>query len=197
MSDCYKDYEELSSCEQEGTDYEIITVTEGRDPSCVVMAPHGGQIEPCTFEIAERIAANSFALYGFKGKKKRDNRKLHLTSHRFDEPRAVELAQRAQVVLAVHGQASNKCEFVMVGGLHQDLASVVRSSLKRIGIYVPDPPPGLDAKHSMNICNRAQRGGVQLEISRRLRNALAGDKKRFKQFTDIVHDLLHRETQDA
>ena len=197
MGDFYQSYEELSVYEREGEDYEIVTVAEGRDSRCAVMAPHGGKIEPFTFEIADGIAANRFALYGFKGTKKKDNRKLHLTSHRFDEPRAIKLAETAEVVLALHGEGSISHKFVMVGGQHPELVSVVQSSLKRIGVDVREPSQGLSATHPKNICNRAQRGGVQLEISRQLRDALADDEQCFRQFTDEIHNLLHRETRGA
>lgn len=74
------------------------------------------------------------------------------------------------------------------------VVGVARSTLYRWR-RAPEPSLGLDAEHSMNICNRAHRGEVQLEISRRLRDALVGDEERFKRFADIVQDLLHKESK--
>ena len=115
MAVVYCCYEMLRQNEREGVDYEVVTVTENRDPSVVVMAPHGGDIEPHTSLLADEIATDEFVFYEFRGKKKSGNRTLHITSTRFDEPCAVGLAERAEVVLAVHG-ARGGAEFLMVGG---------------------------------------------------------------------------------
>ena len=196
MGDDYRSYEELKQTEKEGKDYTILTATDGRDSRVVVMAPHGGNIEPGTSEIAGEIADDAFALYSFQGQKKGNNARLHITSHRFDEPRAVTLAQQAQIVLSVHGMTGND-EFVMVGGLHQDLVSAVKSSLEGAGIEARDPPAHLNAACPTNICNLAQRGGVQLEISRQLRDSLVADKQRLTQLAVEIRRLLRLETGDA
>ena len=197
MGDRYRSYGELKEHEREGEDYQIMTVTQGRDPRVAVIAPHGGQIEPGTSEIAENIAGNAFMLYSLQGSKKRNNRHLHITSHRFDEPQAVALVEAAEVALAIHGEYNAGEEFVMVGGLHQTLVSAVKLSLKRIGIAALEPSGGLDATHPQNICNRAERGGVQLEISRRLRDVLVADEQRRTQFSDAMRNLLHQEIRNA
>ena len=196
VGDSYDSYEKLTQSEKEGEDYEIVAATEGRDSRVVVMAPHGGKIEHGTSEIAKEIAGDAFALYSFEGHKKENNARLHITSHRFDEPRAVALAQEAEIVLGVHGMTGND-EVVMVGGLHEPLVSAVRLSLQCVGIKTREPSDGLGATHSANICNRAKRGGVQLEISRRLRDALVADEQRLTRFAAKVRRLLQRETGDA
>lgn len=197
MGDLYRSYGELKEHEREGEDYQIMTVTQGRDSRVAVIAPHGGQIEPGTSEIAENIAGDAFVHYSLQGRKTRNNRHLHITSHRFDEPQAVVLVEAAQVALAIHGEYNASEEFVMVGGLHRILVSAVKLSLERIGIATLEPSGGLDATHPQNICNRAQRGGVQLEISRRLRDVLVADEQRRTQFSDEMRNLLHQEVQGA
>lgn len=197
VGDRYRSYRELTGHERQGEDYEIKAVARNRDPRTVVIAPHGGKIEPGTSEIAESIAGDAFVLYSFQGRKKSNNRHLHITSHRFDEPQAVALVEAAHVALAVHGEYNDGEEFVMVGGLHQGLVSAVNSSLERIGITTREPSGGLYATHPQNICNRTQRGGVQLEISRQLRDVLMADEQRRAQFADEMRNLLHQEIQQA
>ena len=68
MADIYCCYEMLRQNEREGVDYEVVTVTENRDPSVVVMAPHGGDIEPHTSLLAEEIETDEFSFYEFREK---------------------------------------------------------------------------------------------------------------------------------
>jgi phage replication-related protein YjqB (UPF0714/DUF867 family) len=56
MVKAYKSFGELSYNESEGQDYVIRTCL--RNSPVLVMAPHGGKIEPGTAEIAEAIAGN-------------------------------------------------------------------------------------------------------------------------------------------
>ena len=192
MGDTYCCYEALKQNEMEGRDYEVVTVTEYRNPEVVVMAPHGGGIEPGTSLIADRIAGDDFVLYQFNGKKKKCNGTLHITSTRFDEPRAVALVEQAAVVLAVHG-ASGDGKFVMVGGRHADLVSAIEASLNGIGIRTPVPDGSLAATKLTNICNRSGSSrGVQLEISRGLRDALLKDEYLREQFASDIRGLLQR-----
>lgn len=194
MGDFYGSYEELMRCEKEGEDYEIVTATEGRDSRVVVMAPHGGKIEMGTSEIAKAIAGDTLALYAFQGRKRSNNARLHLTSHRFDEPRAVVLAEKAVIVLGVHGM-TGKDEVVMVGGLHPSLVSAVNAALKNMGIETRDPSDGLKATGPRNICNRSQRGGVQLEVSRQLRDALVSNDERLVHLAREMRRLLQQEVE--
>ena len=52
-----------------------------------VVAPHGGGIERATSAIARAIAGGDHNLYLFEGRLPSLNyERLHLTSHRYDEP---------------------------------------------------------------------------------------------------------------
>jgi phage replication-related protein YjqB (UPF0714/DUF867 family) len=145
-----------------------------RDPSRVaVLAPHGGGIEGRTSEIARLIAGDEHGLYLFEGLRTTgDNFDcLHLSSHRFDEPRALDLISGCDTVVAVHGYVAPGPD-VLLGGLNEPLKREIAQALAKLGLsYLTDGHrfPGRDPR---NICNRGRSGeGVQLELSEGLRKA--------------------------
>jgi phage replication-related protein YjqB (UPF0714/DUF867 family) len=161
----------------EGRDF---TVEAVRRPSPVlVMAPHGGRIEPVTGRLAEAVAAESFSLYCFRARMASGNWRLHLTSHRFDEPRALDLLAAAETVAVIHGQRDREAHFLMVGGRDRPRRDAVERAAARAGFPVRPPVPGITGEHPANICNRGRSGrGIQLEISIALRLALKADPRR-------------------
>ena len=116
MASSYRSFQELKDQEVEGRDFRIRT--DMRDSSVLVMAPHGGKIEPGTTEIAEAIAGMDLSFYSFEGLKTEGNSVFHIESHLYNEPRALQAISKAHVVVTVHGQIDQKDEFVMIGGLH-------------------------------------------------------------------------------
>ena len=180
----YTSFEELADHETEGQDYRIRI--ELRDPGVLIMAPHGVKIEPTTAEIAEAIAGMDYSFYSFEGLKT-DSRMLHIESHLFDEPRALQMVQKADVVVTVHGQLNQKEEFVMVGGLNESLRSEITTQLEAASFQTRPPTEGLMGSDPMNICNRGKlRQGVQLEISRKIRDVLKHDRDYLKLFSEAV-----------
>jgi phage replication-related protein YjqB (UPF0714/DUF867 family) len=65
MVKVYKSFGELSDQETEGQDYAIRTCL--RNGPVLVMAPHGGKIEPGTTKVAEAIAGNDHSFYSCDG----------------------------------------------------------------------------------------------------------------------------------
>ena len=57
----YTNFRELADHEVEGQDYRIRV--ELREPRVLIMAPHGGKIEPTTAEVAEAIAGMDYSFY--------------------------------------------------------------------------------------------------------------------------------------
>jgi len=168
MADRYGTFAELAKKTREGTHWRV--VSRDRDPTILVAAPHGGRAEPHTARIARAIAGTLHSLYVFEAL----SPGLHVTSHRFKEPRAVAQALRHSKVVTVHGcddQRSSSLD-VFVGGLDLGLRDAVIAELQRVGFEVAIDrwTPG---KAQGNICNGGTAGvGVQLELSRRLRNRL-------------------------
>ncbi len=191
MTSPYKSFEELIQEEIEDEDYRISVRL--RDERVLVMAPHGGKIEPTTSMIAEAIAGENYSYYSFDGLKSEGNGVLHIESHLFDEPRALQAVKKADVVITVHGQLNHQEGFIMVGGLHVDLRSEIRRRLEADGFQTRTPPEGLQGIDPENICNRGKlKGGIQLEVSRKERDLLKADKERLERFVSAVRQAIQR-----
>lgn len=163
--DRYRSFEELSRYESE---FEVEVRDHCSDVS--IIAPHGGRIEPNTSEIAALIAADRFNLFCFRGSKQDDNRSLHITSHRFDHPRALNLISSSRYVVAVHGCTIRR-PVVYLGGLDTVLIRLIRDHLTTHQIDSHWGNDRFKGTHPYNICNRGKsKRGVQLELSRGVRD---------------------------
>jgi phage replication-related protein YjqB (UPF0714/DUF867 family) len=181
----YSRFGDLVDHEVEGRDYRIRV--ESKDPRILIMAPHGGNIERTTSEIAEAIAGMDYSFYSLEGLKVEGNSVLHIESHLFDEPCALQAVQKAEVVITVHGQIDQKDGFVMVGGLDESLGSEMKRQLEGAGFETRPPTEGLMGTDPMNICNRGRlKQGVQLEISRKIRDLLRTDEEQLQKFADAI-----------
>ena len=168
--DTYSCFAELKNHEEQNKDYKIsISDVES---GITIIAPHGGKIEPGTSDIAKQIAAEGFNYYCFEGIKTEQNGRLHITSHNFDEPMAVQLISRSQIVVAIHACTGNE-KFVYLGGLDNLLKDAIARKLNSRGIIVPKGHGRFKGLNPDNICNRGVNNkGVQLEITRGLRDDL-------------------------
>jgi phage replication-related protein YjqB (UPF0714/DUF867 family) len=165
----YSCFEELKKCEVEGSDF-LLICRRGRS-GIAVFAPHGGGIEPGTTEIADAIAGEEHAYYSFIGLKSHGNWDLHLTSTRFDEPLAIEMARSSRTIVAVHGRKGTE-KGVYIGGRDNVLKERILAALRDAGFHVfkDDRFPGASPH---NLCNRTPLGrGVQLEITTGLRRLM-------------------------
>lgn len=199
MSDKYANFAELSKIEAP-EHYRI--ESEYRRSKLVIVAPHGGDIEPGTSEICRRIAGREFSWYSFEGIKTADNADLHITSTRFDEPRCLELLASTPLVLAVHGERS-QTDTAFIGGLHLECIAGIQSNLEDAGFDVrKHSSPELQGKDPRNICNKGTLGrGVQLELARALRQSFffgisrrdrVRATSRFYAFCDAIRDALEK-----
>src|SRR6476620_10730103 len=99
----YGCYEDLAKAHIEGDDYQV-HVRPCLESSVAIVAPHGGGIEVGTSEVARAIAGDEFNVYLFEGCRPSENfAALHLTSHRFDERRCLELLSGCDYVVTIHG----------------------------------------------------------------------------------------------
>jgi phage replication-related protein YjqB (UPF0714/DUF867 family) len=171
MPDYYNSFAELARSEVEGRDFRV-NCRYGSSRFAIV-APHGGQIERGTCRVAAAIAAQDHGYYAFEGIKARANARLHITSDRFDEPRALTLVAGVATVVSVHG-ARGADEAVFFGGLDFELRCRLIAALVAAGFRAADDPsPTRQGRGRSNICNRGTTGrGVQIELPVGLRRAL-------------------------
>ena len=171
-SDDLAGYDDLAGRYVEGVDYAVVSLR--REASRVaVLAPHGGRIEGRTSEVARLIAGDDHGLYLFEGLRTGgDNFDcLHLASHRFDEPRALNLIALCDIVVAVHGYAAPGPD-VLLGGLDERLKGAISQALAASGLACQVEGHRFPGRDPRNICNRGRSGGgVQLELSEGLRKA--------------------------
>lgn len=195
--DHYRSFADLLAHEQEGISYQL--VAEQRPGPYLIMAPHGGGIEPGTSEIAARIAGNEHSLFCFRGIKDTGNGTLHITSTRYSLPKAREMVAQCQTVLSIHG--CDDGEAVQVGGLDQLLAERIRHGLEMAGFPAQMAEVGtLAGADLLNITNAGHSGrGVQIEIPRQLRGQMFQSldregrrlsTERFEAFCDAVTSTL-------
>jgi phage replication-related protein YjqB (UPF0714/DUF867 family) len=189
--DKYADFAELERHEREGQDFAILY--RSADSKVAIMAPHGGGIEPGTIDIADAIAGSAHTFYAFKGIKKSGNKILHITSNRFDEPLGLETSKNASIVISIHG-CRDRNELVFIGGKYKGLKHRMKDALTAAGFKaVISKVPGLRGISPENICNRCKSGkGVQLEISRGLREKLFGDLNRrsLRKRTQVFYNFV-------
>jgi phage replication-related protein YjqB (UPF0714/DUF867 family) len=168
----FRCYDDLARHYLEGVDYAVHVMPRERS-RVAVLAPHGGRIEGRTSDIARLIAGDEHGLYLFEGLRiTGDNFDcLHLASHCFDEPRALDLVAGCDTVVAVHGYAAPGPD-VLLGGLDERLKEAVVQALAGIGISCVADGHRFPGRHPRNICNRGRSGeGVQLELSEQLRKS--------------------------
>jgi phage replication-related protein YjqB (UPF0714/DUF867 family) len=190
--DKYSNFEELALNEREGRDYRI--VIKNRMAQATVIAIHGGKIESTTSEIAKAIAGTTFNIYLFEGMKSRNNSSLHITSHRFDEPRALSLVRKSPVCISIHGCGEKKRPIVYLGGLNRSLKGMVLNELLSTGLIDQECLKDVNkfpASLRRNIVNRGSKKGVQIEISRYLRDSLKDDREKLKSFSSAIRRALH------
>jgi len=179
MKRLYKNFAELNAVEKNGVAFRL--QVKNRRVPWVVIAPHGGGIEPGTTEIASAIAGRSCSLYTFDGLRSNGNELLHITSTLFDEPRCLHLVQASDRVLAIHGCIGSE-PIVYVGGLDVESGNRIMTALRNNGFEVAVANTQFQGTQPENICNRGRSGkGVQLEISEGLRLSMFNELDRYNR----------------
>ncbi len=190
--DKYQNFEELLSQESE---YRIEVVDQASDVT--IIAPHGGRIEPRTAEIAALIAGARYNLFCFHGLKQDDNYDLHITSHRFDHPHALEMVSKARYVIAVHGCTVTE-PIAYLGGLDTDLIEQIGTELTTLHIENKRDSKRFSGTHHHNICNRGIfKRGVQLELSRGIRDSEMACNKVSEAVQSALEQIKNRQRQGS
>jgi len=193
--DQYSSFDQLFDREKSGTDYRI--VVKDRGSACLITAPHGGEIEPGTSESARSIAGDDKSFYMFEGLSSRPHHELHVKSHLYDEPQAINIAEKCDIIVAIHGcEDRDDPETVWVGGRDDETGRRIKSELVHAGFSAAVEANKLAGTRADNICNRGQRlRGVQLEIPRSLRDELLSNQKRHSAFSEAIRKALSTERE--
>ena len=181
--DKYSNFKTLAATEILNQDYRIQIQDIGSN--ITIVAPHGGLIEPRTSLITELISGDLYNHYCFEGLKEKNNQDLHITSHQFDEPSALDLIISSDVIVTIHACKGNE-EIIYIGGGFKKLASEIQGALENLNIKILKNEKFLGI-HPNNICNKGKlKKGVQLEISRGLRD----DLKKLNSISMAVQNVL-------
>jgi len=191
----YRNFTELSKYQHEFKDYTRCLVL--RNSIIAIIAPHGGGIEPGTSEIANAIANSTFSFYAFEGIKSRGNSILHITSICFDEPLCMQLIEKTDTVIAIHG-CEGETESIYIGGLDRELVLRTSIHLSSQGFVVSTDSKEYSGEHAQNICNKGRSGkGMQIEITKGLRRKMfKGFGRRDRKTTTSIFDLFVNTTKE-
>jgi phage replication-related protein YjqB (UPF0714/DUF867 family) len=195
--DHYQNFAEIAQKNKEGRDY-LIEVSD-RESGILVMAFHGGFIEPGTTELAKAIAGAELSFYGFSGliEKETDEASytsslLHLTSARFDEPKLMSLTKKKEFCLAIHGFGGAEGDFC-VGGANAEQRKIITEQLSKA---FPDfkscelccnPFNGTSLENPVNHCLKR---GVQIELSPGLRRKILKDSEFKNEIGMVLRKIL-------
>ena len=193
MADKYPSYDALSREKVEGKDYRIIVEHNGRSRSVAVIAPHAGKIEPVTSMLAREIAGDDYCLYLFEGILEGNNfAELHITSTKFDEPRALSIVSQCTTAIAIHGRGDEgDPQTIWLGGLHGEMVTLVESRLRSGDFSTSSNGHRFPADRSENICNRGLSGrGTQIEVPRSLRQRMRSSEALRQRFVSAVRESI-------
>jgi phage replication-related protein YjqB (UPF0714/DUF867 family) len=192
MADKFSNFTKLANARREGVDYRICSRPID-DSLLLIIAPHGGKIEKGTSELANAIAGSDHSLYLFEGMMRNNNRDLHITSHNFDEPRALEMISNCHTAIGIHGRRDCRdSEGIYLGGLDEGFKSHIDRSLREAGYATKIEGHKFLANCPDNICNRGQtKKGVQMELPLTLRGDLLDDMDQLKKMADAIRAAIN------
>lgn len=169
------------------------TEIRGGDDRWLIIAPHGGTIEPNSDDVALAIADSDLAYYVFRSHVRKAVANLHITSSNFDDEEALDLLGLCDFAVAIHGAADTENADMMthMGGLNDHLRDAIANALNKAGFPTQIAAGGIAGRDPQNICNRCRTGlGVQLELSRHLRSVLISKPDALSAYAGAVRTAL-------
>lgn len=189
MPASYSSIQEIIASETRGESFDILTLP--RTSSYLILALHGGNMEPPTSELASFIAGNEHSFYSFVSYKPEGDKTFHVTSAQFQEPSLEELLKVSDTVISLHCVAAPSEEFLFLGGRDTSLGAEIQKNLESAYFSFRETPARYAGKLRRNPCNRGRAGaGVQLEISYPLAVSLKKNLERREEFVRGVRSAL-------
>lgn len=195
-------YDSVASLEENlGSGVYKIRLLDRRAPVTII-APHGGYIESGTSAIARSIAGREHNLFDFQGLKNPGAFDLHVTSTRFRHPQLTRLLDQARAAVSIHSMGKADVSTIWLGGLNRQLKELVLANLERKGFPVDPDSPYFRGENPENCVNLCAQHGVQLELSKELKDTLfrgprfIGTRTRVapqttERFDDLVAAVRH------
>jgi phage replication-related protein YjqB (UPF0714/DUF867 family) len=188
--DTYKNFADLASHEKLGTTYQV-EVEKHPKVDRAVIAIHGGNIEPGTGALAHLVAGQDFNLYVFTALEKDHPLRLHLTSTHFDDPKALEITSVSSHCVSLHGYEEPVSGMkVCVGGGDLNLKKKFLDSTPPKEVELIACSGKLAGAARTNIVNRCGSAGVQLEMTRSLRDRMLKDEAFMKSMANWIRGLM-------
>lgn len=199
----YSTLAELKKSEKEFKDWSIIAAN--RNSRVLIIAPHGRTIEPHTDHIAASIADLNYNLFIFSGLRRKvcDKFWLHVSSsdhNCYSDPQLRNLTELSYVAVSIHGCRDREAtkidnepvpdKVTFISGGNAELMEDMWNSLESYGFRCFIAPKHLNASSDDNIVNRCKGKGVQLEISRSEREALADNPARLARYSYAIQSAI-------
>lgn len=192
----YGSFTELAAAE-DVSNYTIKTNDIGSDTT--ILGIHGGGIEKGTSELVEALDGyGRYNTYSFEGLKPTDNGSLFIKAINFDEPSAVRLVRNSDYTVSVIG-AQGDGEVTYVGGQNKMLAELIKLHLiaKGYNVETLNIPDRIAGVMNSNIGNKNklfndnyQIGGVQIAVTKGLREKLATDSGTLNDYSSTINQAL-------
>jgi phage replication-related protein YjqB (UPF0714/DUF867 family) len=154
-------YAAVTHWSKPGVDFKVDYKSGGR--AFLIAAPHGGNIEAGSSELAQSVAGTIYGYYCFEGLKK-DSSDLYMPSTRFDEPELVRVTKNYTSVVSLHVIAGAE-RMIYVGGRNKSVVDGTVKALTEAKFQVMATPPSGSAWEGANLVNRTGAGGVQIELT--------------------------------
>lgn len=180
--DFYADLYSLKADLKQGTDY-VIYCRPGTS-GVTVVAPHGGNIESGTSELARAIAGNEHNLFDFVFMNGPFRYRGHVTSTNFMDERLAALLSRSRICVSLH-RMRDKHQKIYLGGRNRELKELASERLSAMGFITELEPPRLQGVDKRNFVNLASECGLQVEIPEPVAESLLPGVSEYARKTSV------------
>ena len=171
MTQPFRDFAAMVVETHKGQDWDLII----KDPSAaaVIIAIHGGEIEPLTSELATTIAGDDLNLYDLRGIRASNNAQLRIPMIRYQEMRLDFLLRNCRAALHIEG-SPDEGQALVIGGANVRLVQDLGQALATAGFELGEPVSAPLLSSPRRFYNHCPLGGAQIEVPQGLRAQMVG-----------------------